>query len=101
MDRHPCLSPFLPVDEPHEPAPSLRFTSVATRLMLGVAAIASLCFDVTAAIIYVRSSDALLTSTKTGMADAAHLEAQRVSSDIGAAFVSNQVFANRRCVVFR
>ncbi|MBN6101631.1 HAMP domain-containing protein [Xanthomonas sp. CFBP 8703] len=62
--------------------------------MLGVAAIAVLCFGVTAAIIYVRSSDALLTSAKAGMTDAAYLEAQRISNDIGAAFVSNQVFAN-------
>ncbi|WP_425510840.1 methyl-accepting chemotaxis protein [Xanthomonas bonasiae] len=76
------------------PTPAPRFTSVATRLMLGVAAIAVLCFGVTAAIIYVRSSDALLTSAKAGMTDAAYLEAQRISNDIGAAFVSNQVFAN-------
>ncbi|QNH21446.1 methyl-accepting chemotaxis protein [Xanthomonas sp. GW] len=79
---------------PMSQTPAPRFTSVATRLMLGVAAIALLCFGVTAAIIYVRSSDALLASAKAGMTDAAHLEAQRVSSDIGAAFVSNQVFAN-------
>ncbi|MEB1527935.1 methyl-accepting chemotaxis protein [Xanthomonas campestris pv. campestris] len=76
------------------PTPASRSTSVATRLMLGVAAIAVFCFGVTAAIIYVRSSDTLLASAKTGMTETAHLEAQRISSDVGAAFVSNQVFAN-------
>ncbi|UYB50528.1 methyl-accepting chemotaxis protein [Xanthomonas sp. AM6] len=75
------------------PTPASRSTSVATRLMVGVASIAVLCFGVTAAIIYVRSSDALLASAKTGMTEAAHLEAQRISSDIGAAFVSSQAFA--------
>jgi methyl-accepting chemotaxis protein len=76
------------------PTPTSRSTSVATRLMLGVASIAVLCFGVTAAIIYVRSSDALLTSAKAGMTDAAYLEAKRISSDVGTAFVSNQAFAN-------
>ncbi|MBN6151054.1 HAMP domain-containing protein [Xanthomonas sp. AmX2] len=62
--------------------------------MLGVAAIAVLCFGVTAVIIYASSSRMLLDSAKSGMNDVAQLEAQRVSADLGAAFNANQSFAN-------
>ncbi|WP_058363932.1 methyl-accepting chemotaxis protein, partial [Xanthomonas translucens] len=75
-----------------------RSTSVATRLMLGVAAIAVLCFGVTAAISYVRSSDALLVSAKDGMANVARLEAQRIASDMDAAFISHQIVASSMLV---
>ncbi|UKE49350.1 HAMP domain-containing protein [Xanthomonas translucens] len=78
--------------------PLTRSTSVATRLMLGVAAIAVLCFGVTAAISYVRSSDALLVSAKDGMANVARLEAQRIASDMDAAFISHQIVASSMLV---
>ncbi|KMM77588.1 chemotaxis protein [Xanthomonas sp. NCPPB 1128] len=74
--------------------PSIRTSSVATRLMLGVAAIALLCFGITAAIIYARSSSALLASAKVGMTDTARLESERIGNTIGASAVSNQVLAN-------
>ncbi|ELQ12559.1 methyl-accepting chemotaxis sensory transducer with Cache sensor, partial [Xanthomonas translucens DAR61454] len=66
--------------------------------MLGVAAIAVLCFGVTAAISYVRSSDALLVSAKDGMANVARLEAQRIASDMDAAFISHQIVASSMLV---
>ncbi|OAX55586.1 HAMP domain-containing protein, partial [Xanthomonas graminis] len=78
--------------------PLTRSTSVVTRLMLGVAAIAVLCFGVTAAISYVRSSDALLVSAKDGMANVARLEAQRIASDMDAAFISHQTVASSMLV---
>ncbi|MDQ7761452.1 methyl-accepting chemotaxis protein [Xanthomonas sontii] len=73
---------------------STRPSSVATRLMLGVAAIALLCFGITAAIIYARSSSALLASAKVGMTDTARLESERIGNTIGASAVSNQALAN-------
>ncbi|MCW0456364.1 methyl-accepting chemotaxis protein [Xanthomonas sacchari] len=73
---------------------STRPSSVATRLMLGVAATALLCFGITAAIIYARSSSALLASAKVGMTDTARLESERIGNTIGASAVSNQALAN-------
>ncbi|MBO9828195.1 HAMP domain-containing protein [Xanthomonas sp. A2111] len=73
---------------------SARPSSVATRLMLGVAAIALLCFGITAAIIYARSSSALLASAKIGMTDTARLESERIGTAIGISAASTQALAN-------
>ncbi|UYK78441.1 methyl-accepting chemotaxis protein [Xanthomonas sacchari] len=75
-----------------------RTSSVVTRLMIGVSAIAALCFGITALLIYAKSSQALLTSAKAGMTNAAYLEAKRIAGDMNTAFSANQALANAMLV---
>ncbi|WDS36812.1 methyl-accepting chemotaxis protein [Pseudoxanthomonas sp.] len=73
---------------------SRRSGSVATRLMLGTALIAALCFGLTAAISYWRSSDALMATSRASMQNLAKLEAQRIAGEMGMAFDTSASVAN-------
>ncbi|MFT4246761.1 MAG: cache domain-containing protein, partial [Pseudomonas sp.] len=75
--------------------PSLSKTgSAATRLMLGTALIALLCFGLTAAISYWRSADALLAASRGNMENLAKLESQRIASEMDQALSAGQAIAS-------
>ncbi len=69
-------------------------SSVANRLMLGVALIALAAFGLTAAISYWKSSRALLDTSKAQLENLASLEAQRVSTELTGAYDTAQTLAN-------
>ncbi len=69
-------------------------SSIAARLMLGLAVIAMLSFGVTALVSYLRSSDALLSSSRTSMENLANLEAQRIAAELGRGFESNDAIVS-------
>ena len=72
----------------------IRGNSVAGRLMLGTGILALVCFSMTAAISYWRSSQALLDSSQAMLREVAYHEASTISSDIGSAFDSGSTLAN-------
>ncbi|MXV08960.1 MULTISPECIES: methyl-accepting chemotaxis protein [unclassified Xanthomonas] len=72
----------------------VRRHSVASRLMIGTGIIALLCFGMTAAITYWRSSHALLDASHAMLREAARHEASEISSDIGSAFDAGATLAN-------
>ena len=61
-------------------------SSIATRLMGGVAIIALLAFGITAAVSYWKSSNALLASAQGALESQAELEARRVEGSFDAAY---------------
>jgi len=63
--------------------------SIAMRLMLGTALVATFAFGLTAWTIYLRSSDALLAASRVSLENMAQLEAQRISAELGRGFESN------------
>ena len=71
-----------------------RSSSVANRLMLGVALIALAAFGVTAAISYWKSSQALLAASQAELENLASLEAQRVSTELAGAYDTAQTLAH-------
>ncbi|WP_304952519.1 methyl-accepting chemotaxis protein [Xanthomonas sp. XNM01] len=71
-----------------------RRDSVAGRLMIGTGLLALVCFGLTAAISYWRSSGALLESSQTVLREVAHHEASEISSEIELAFDTGAVLAN-------
>ncbi|WP_413894724.1 methyl-accepting chemotaxis protein, partial [Pantoea ananatis] len=96
---------------PHQPIPSIR--APASRLPIestawalyafpssghAARAIRLPLFGITALLIYAKSSQALLTSAKAGMTNAAYLEAKRIAGDMNTAFSANQALANAMLV---
>src|SRR5690606_12051597 len=69
-------------------------SSVATRLMSGTALIAALAFGITALIIYVRSSNALMDGAKISMQNLAQAEAGQIAGDLERAFSTNEALRN-------
>jgi len=63
------------------------------RLMLGTALVATFAFGLTALFIYLRSSDALMASSRATLENMANLEAQRISAELGRGFESDQILA--------
>ncbi|WP_295949183.1 methyl-accepting chemotaxis protein [uncultured Xanthomonas sp.] len=76
------------------PSPHRRRGSVAKRLMLGTGLLALACFGLTAMIIYWRSSEALLSTSRSSIENLAQVEAQRVSREIGVAFDASDALAD-------
>ncbi|OAX56603.1 methyl-accepting chemotaxis protein [Xanthomonas graminis] len=74
--------------------PLVRRNSVASRLMIGTGILALLCFGMTAAISYWRSSQALLGTSQGMLREVARHQASEISSDIGAAFNTGATLAN-------
>ena len=81
-------------------SPSLRRTtrnehksSVATRLMLGVALISLAAFGLTAAISYWKSSQALLQSAQSSLENLAQFEAQRLATEMSQTYDAVQTLA--------
>ncbi|MBB3812773.1 methyl-accepting chemotaxis protein [Xanthomonas arboricola] len=72
----------------------IRRNSVASRLMIGTGILALLCFGLTAAISYWRSSEALLGSSREMLREVARHEASEISSDVGSAFNTGATLAN-------
>jgi methyl-accepting chemotaxis protein len=68
--------------------------SIAMRLMLGTALVATFAFGLTAMIIYLRSSDALMSVSRANLENMANLEAQRISAEMGLGFESNDTLAS-------
>ncbi|MCW4472659.1 methyl-accepting chemotaxis protein [Xanthomonas sp. H13-6] len=68
--------------------------SIASRLMLGTALVAVLSFGLTAFISYLRSSDALLSTSRTSLENLANLEAQRIAAELARGFESNDALAS-------
>jgi len=64
------------------------------RLMVGTALIATFAFGLTALFIYLRSSDALMSSSRFTLENMANLEAQRIASELGRGFESDQILAS-------
>ncbi|WP_258077781.1 methyl-accepting chemotaxis protein [Xanthomonas bromi] len=62
--------------------------------MIGTGILALVCFGMTAAISYWRSSEALLGSSHSMLREVAHHEASSISSDIGSAFNTGSTLAN-------
>ncbi|KRG66111.1 chemotaxis protein [Stenotrophomonas humi] len=67
--------------------------SIAMRLMLGTALVATFAFGLTALFIYLLSSDALMSSSRATLENMANLEAQRISAELGRGFESDQILA--------
>jgi methyl-accepting chemotaxis protein len=63
--------------------------SIAHKLMLGTAAIALLCFGLTAFLIYRQASASLIDASRQTMTSEANAEARQVAADLGTAFASN------------
>ncbi len=74
--------------------PLVRRNSVASRLMIGTGILALLCFGMTAAISYWRSSQALLGTSQGMLREVARHQASEISSDIGSAFNTGATLAN-------
>ena len=67
--------------------------SIAMRLMLGMALVATVAFGLTALFIYLRSSDALLSASRVSLENIAQLEAQRISTELGHGFEANDTLS--------
>ena len=67
--------------------------SIAMRLMLGTALVATFAFGLTALFIYLRSSDALLSASRVSLENMAELEAQRISAELGRGFEANDTLS--------
>lgn len=72
---------------------SERKSSVATRLMLGIALIALAAFGLTAAISYWKSSRALLASSQATLENLARYEAQHLSTEMSQTYDAVQTLA--------
>jgi methyl-accepting chemotaxis protein len=70
-----------------------RKSSVATRLMLGIALIALAAFGLTAAISYWKSSRALLASSQATLENLARYEAQHLSTEMSQTYDAVQTLA--------
>ncbi|UWX03432.1 PDC sensor domain-containing protein [Pseudoxanthomonas sp. NC8] len=61
-------------------------TSIATRMMLGIALLALLCFGLTAAISYRKSSRALLATSQQTLQELVGREAQRTTAELSGVY---------------
>ncbi len=77
----------------HRAASGDRKSSVATRLMLGIALIALAAFGVTAAISYWKSSRALLASSQATLENLARFEAQHLAVEMSQTYDAVQTLA--------
>jgi methyl-accepting chemotaxis protein len=78
---------------PRRPASSEQKSSVASRLMLGIALIALAAFGLTAAISYWKSSRALLASSQATLENLAQFEAQRMAIEMSQTYDAVQTLA--------